>query len=117
MMGTFIKAAITGELQNGIKKKVDVQGQEIMLARVGDKFYAIDNKCPHMGGDLSAGKLEGTIITCPRHASQFDIMDGHNVRWTSGSGLLSATFKTFSSAKPVKSYKVKVEGDAVMVEI
>jgi 3-phenylpropionate/trans-cinnamate dioxygenase ferredoxin component len=116
-MGTFVKAAITAELQNGIKKKVNLQGQEIMLARVGDKFYAIDNRCPHMGGDLSAGKLEGTIITCPRHASQFDITDGHNVRWTSGSGLLSATFKVLSSAKPVKSYKVKVEGDAVMVEI
>ena len=116
-MGTYVKAANTGELQNGSTKKVNVQGQEIMLARVGDKYYAIDNRCPHMAGDLSAGTLAGTIITCPRHSSQFDITDGHNVRWMKGSGLLSAALKAISSSKSVKSYKVNVEGDAVMIEI
>jgi 3-phenylpropionate/trans-cinnamate dioxygenase ferredoxin subunit len=116
-MGTYVKAGNTGELQSGSKKKVTVEGQEIMLARVGDSYYAIANTCPHLGGDLSAGTLEGKVITCPRHASQFDITDGHNIRWTSGSGIMSAAFKAFSSAKPVKSYKVKVEGGAVMVEV
>lgn len=116
-MGSYVKAAATGEFQDGSKKKVNVQGQEIMLARVGGNYYAIGNLCPHMGGDLAAGTLEGTIITCPRHGSQFDITDGHNVRWTKGSGLTSAVFKAVSSAKPVKSFKVKVEGDAVMVEV
>ncbi len=44
-----------------------------LLARVGDKYYAADNRCPHMGGKLSPGKLEGTVVTCPRHGSQFDL--------------------------------------------
>jgi 3-phenylpropionate/trans-cinnamate dioxygenase ferredoxin subunit len=116
-MGTFVKAANTGDLSNGSKIKVSLQGHDIMLARVGDSYYAIDSRCPHMGGDLSAGTLDSRIITCPRHGSQFDISDGHNVRWLKGSGLMSAVLKTFSSAKPVRSYPVKVEGDAVMVEI
>jgi 3-phenylpropionate/trans-cinnamate dioxygenase ferredoxin subunit len=116
-MGTYVKAANTGEFQNGSKKKVNVQGQEIMLAMVAGNYYAIDNRCPHMGGDLSAGTLEGTVITCPRHASQFDITDGHNIRWMKGSGFLSAALKAVSSARPVKSYQVKVEGDTVMVEV
>jgi 3-phenylpropionate/trans-cinnamate dioxygenase ferredoxin subunit len=116
-MGAYVKALNSAELQNGGKKKVNLQGNEILLARVADKFYAIDNKCPHLGGDLSAGTLEGMVINCPRHASQFDITDGHNIRWMKGSGFVSAAFKALSSAKPVKSYKVKVEGDAVMVEI
>ncbi|MGD0794909.1 MAG: Rieske 2Fe-2S domain-containing protein [Dehalococcoidales bacterium] len=116
-MGTFVKAANTSEFQGINKKKVEVQGEEIMLAKVGDSYYAIANRCAHMAGDLSAGTLEGTVITCPRHGSQFDITDGHNVRWLGGPGLVPALLKPFSSAKPVKSYKVKVEGDAVMVEV
>jgi len=116
-MGTYVKAANTADLENGAKKKLSVQGREIMLAKAGGAYFAIDNRCPHMGGDLSEGTLEGVIITCPRHGSQFDIMDGHNVRWMKGSGLMSKAFNSISSSKPVKSYKVKVEGDAVMIEI
>jgi 3-phenylpropionate/trans-cinnamate dioxygenase ferredoxin subunit len=99
------------------KKKVNVQGQEIMLARVGDKYYAIGNRCPHMGGDLAAGKLEGAIITCPRHGSQFDITDGHNIRWMKGSGLAAAMGKVLKAPRPVLPYRVKVEGDAILVEV
>jgi 3-phenylpropionate/trans-cinnamate dioxygenase ferredoxin subunit len=116
-MGTYVIAAKTSEFQNGSKKKVSVQGQEIMLARVGDKYYAIGNRCAHMGGDLSAGKLEGTTITCPRHGSQYDIRDGHNIRWMTGSGLIVAMNKVVKSPRGVSSYKVKVEGDAVMIEV
>ena len=116
-MGTYIKAGATGELQDGSKKKVNLQGQEIMLARVGDKYYAIGNRCAHMGGDLSAGKLEGTIITCPRHGSQFDVTDGHNIRWMSGSGPVAAVGKIFKPPRGVSSFKVKIEGDAIMVEV
>ena len=115
-MGTFVVAASVGDFKNMPMKKVTVNGQEIMLARVGQNYYAIGNRCPHMHGDLSAGKLEGTIVTCPRHGSQFDITDGHNVRWL-GSGLINAVFKSMSSPKPARSYKVKVQGNDVMVEI
>jgi 3-phenylpropionate/trans-cinnamate dioxygenase ferredoxin component len=116
-MGTYIKAANTGDLKNGITKKVNVQGQDIMLAMSGGSYFAIDNRCPHMAGDLSAGKLEGLIITCPRHGSQFDITNGNCIRWMKGSGLVSKAFNAISSSKAVKSYKVKVEGDNVLVEL
>ena len=116
-MANYVKAGTTGEFQNGSKKKISVQGQEIMLAKVGDKYYAIGNSCAHMGGDLSAGKLEGTTITCPRHGSQYDITDGHNIRWMMGSGLSASVGKILKSPRGVPSYKVKVEGDAIMVEV
>ena len=116
-MGTYVKAGNTGNFQNVTKMKVNVQGQEIMLARVGDNYYAIAGRCPHMGGDLAGGKLEGTIITCPRHGSQFDITDGRNIRWMKGAGAAAALGKILRSPRPVKSYKVKVEGDSIMVEV
>jgi 3-phenylpropionate/trans-cinnamate dioxygenase ferredoxin component len=116
-MGNYFKAAGAVEFQGINKKKVVLEGQEIMLAKVGGNYYAIANRCAHMGGDLSAGKLEGNIITCPRHGSQYDITDGHNVRWLGGSGMVPAMLKPFSSPRPVQSYKVKLQGDDIMVEI
>ena len=116
-MGNFIEAGKTTDNQDGTKKKIQVQGQEIFLARVDDKYYAVSNHCPHLGGDLSAGELEGKIITCPRHKSQFDITNGNVVRWLKGSGLLSAIGKAFKSPKSLRTYNVKVEGDTILIEI
>ena len=88
-MSELVKVAQVDELKDGAMKEVLAQGREILLARVGDNYYAADNRCPHMGGKLSRGKLEGTIVTCPRHGSQFDLSDGRVVRWLKGSGLVS----------------------------
>ncbi len=116
-MGSFVEAGQTSEFEDGTMKKVLVQGQEILLARVGDKYYATENRCPHLGGELSAGKLEGTVVTCPRHGSQFDLGDGKVVRWLKGSGLFSAVGKALKPPKPLKTYSVRIEGNAVLIEI
>jgi 3-phenylpropionate/trans-cinnamate dioxygenase ferredoxin component len=107
----------TKELQNGQMKKFNTGKQEILLARVNDKFYASDNRCRHMGGNLSAGKLEKTIVTCPLHHSQYDLVDGHVVRWTDWSGIKLSLSKIFKPPSPLKTYKVRMEGDKVFVEI
>ena len=98
-------------------KKTEVQGREILLARVGDSYYAADNRCPHLNGDLSQGKLEGTVVTCPRHASQFDLKDGNVVRWLKGSGILSKIGGALKSSRPLTTYRVTVVDDTVLVEI
>jgi len=116
-MGNFVEAAKTAEFEDGTMKKVLAQGQEILLARVGDSFYATDNLCPHLKGNLSAGKLEGTVVTCPRHGSQFDLKNGKVVRWLKGSGLLSTVGKALKPPKPLKIYNVKIEGDKILIEI
>lgn len=116
-MGTYTKVATINEIPDGGKKKVIIGGVEIMLARVGDSYYALANKCPHLGGDLSAGKLEGAVITCPRHGSQFDVRDGHNIRWTDTSGVTLLAFKILKSPRPARTYNVKVEGENILVEV
>ncbi|MBN2462083.1 MAG: Rieske 2Fe-2S domain-containing protein [Dehalococcoidia bacterium] len=116
-MGNFVEVAKKDDLANGAMKEVKAQGQDVLLARVADKYYAIDNRCPHFGGNLSRGRLEGTVVTCPLHGSQFDITNGQVVRWLKGAGVLSAVGKALKSPKSVVTYKVKVEGDNVLVEI
>jgi 3-phenylpropionate/trans-cinnamate dioxygenase ferredoxin subunit len=88
-----------------------------MLARIDRRYYAVQNKCPHLGGDLSQGTLENTVITCPRHGSQFNLTDGSVVRWLKGSGLMSTIGKTLKSPDNLTTYKVKIENQDIMVEI
>jgi len=116
-LGKFLEAGKTGEYRDGMKKKVVVGGHEILLARVGGSYYAVDNRCPHMGGQLAAGQLEGTVVTCPLHGSQFDITDGHNIRWLKGSGLLTTVGKIFKSPRGLSVYKTRVDGDTILVEV
>ncbi len=114
-MNNFQEAGKVGDLADGAMKMVDIGGHKIVLARVGDRYYAANNRCPHLGGNLSAGKLEGTIVTCPWHHSQFDLTDGHVVRWTDWTGLLSTMNQALKPPQPLQTYETKVEGDRILV--
>ena len=116
-MGKLIRLANTKDLTDGTMKKCRVQGIEILIARIEGKYYAAQNKCPHFGGDLSKGKLEGTTVTCPRHGSQFNVTDGSVVRWLKGTGLISIIGKTLKSPHKLITYNTKIDGQDIMVNI
>lgn len=116
-MSRFADAAGVDDLADGAMKSVKVEGQNVLLARVGGRYYATDGRCPHMGGELSHGRLEGTIVTCPRHGSQFDIATGKVLRWTKWTGITLALAKAFKSPRPVKTYQVQLEGDRILVDL
>jgi nitrite reductase/ring-hydroxylating ferredoxin subunit len=115
-MGKFTEVSKIDDLKNGMMKSVNVAGRQILLAMVGDKYYAVDNLCPHMKGNLAQGKLEGTVVTCPLHGSQFDISNGQVVRWLKG-GLMSKLGKAIKPSKDLTVYNVKVEDGKVLVEV
>jgi 3-phenylpropionate/trans-cinnamate dioxygenase ferredoxin subunit len=115
-MAKFTEVAKVEELKSGTMRKVSAEGQEILLVRVGDKYYAASDRCPHMKGDLSQGKLEGTVITCPVHGSQFDISSGQVVRWLKG-GLMSKLGGALKMSKALTVYNIKIENDKVLIEI
>jgi nitrite reductase/ring-hydroxylating ferredoxin subunit len=51
-------------------------GKEIALFNVKGTIFALNNHCPHMGGPLGEGGLEGKMVTCPWHGWQFDVTNG-----------------------------------------
>lgn len=102
-MGTFHKVAEVKDLAPGFGKSVEVGGQQIALFNVGGTFYAIGDACTHRGGSLSEGALEGTTVSCPLHGAEFEVTTGKNL--------------TPPAPSPVPSYKVRVEGNEVQVEI
>ena len=55
---------------------VTVDDQDVALFRRGDEVLAIGNLCPHQGGSLCDGFVEGDIVTCPLHGWEFDLRSG-----------------------------------------
>src|SRR4030042_7215888 len=96
-MGKQVNVAAESDLAEGTMKAVSVEGQEVLLARTQDGFHAIGNICPHMKGRLSRGTLDGSIVTCPRHGSQFDVRTGENIRWLKGRGIVSGKQKLLNT--------------------
>ena len=114
-MEDFIQLTTTESLEVGRLKAVSLDGHEMLVARVGDEYFIADAKCPHMGGHLPEGTLEGTILTCPRHHSQFDLRDGHVVRWTDWEGATLSIAKLLRHPRSLRTYAVKIEGGNILV--
>jgi 3-phenylpropionate/trans-cinnamate dioxygenase ferredoxin component len=113
----FISVGRVSELQPGQMRMVKVRNREILLAKVGDKYYAAENRCRHMGGNLSKGKLSGTIVTCPLHGSQYDLTDGHIVRWTNWPKSLLALDQIRSKKRPLPVFPVRIQGDSIEIKV
>ncbi len=101
-MPGWIRMATLEELPPGGSKEVVHDGRIYALFNVEGEIRAIDGLCPHQGGPLAEGTLDGPIVTCPWHGWQFDVRTG---------------------ATPVSSrvrqdvFEVKVEGRDVLVAV
>jgi 3-phenylpropionate/trans-cinnamate dioxygenase ferredoxin subunit len=106
----YAAVATISEVPNGTLKKFTLQNREILLANIDGIISAIDNICPHLGGDLSLGKLEGTVITCPRHQAKFDV--------TTGRCLSPPHVSPYSPKLPnLTAYPVKIEKQKILIKI
>jgi 3-phenylpropionate/trans-cinnamate dioxygenase ferredoxin subunit len=114
-MGEFIEVAVADEFADGALRQVEVDGHELLVARAAGEFFITDNRCPHLGGRLSKGALEGTVLTCHLHHSQFDLRDGRVLRWTDWSGPVLTIAELARHPRPLRTYEVRVEDDRVYV--
>jgi len=96
------KIATIHEIPSGQAKKVKVGEKDIALFNVNGTFYAIDNTCPHRGGPLSEGELEGQEVVCPWHGARFNVTTGAHL--------------SPPAPRDVTAYKVLVTGDDVQIE-
>jgi nitrite reductase/ring-hydroxylating ferredoxin subunit len=101
-MGEFTKVATTTELAPGNIKKLEIAGREIALYNVDGQYYATSNICPHQGGPLDEGILEGTSVVCPWHAWAFDVCNG---------------VSPVNPRAKIDCYPVKVEGTDILIKV
>lgn len=102
-MTEFIKIATKEEMSDGEMKLIEVDDQLVILFRVDDQFYCLDDVCTHDGGTLSDGEFSGCEIECPRHGARFDVRNGKVV-------CMPATQATVA-------HEVKIEGQDIFVKL
>ncbi len=98
---TFVRVATLAEVPPGTARAVDVAGRRIALVNIGGTVYAIDDTCTHERVSLAGGQVTGEIIVCPKHGSRFHVPTGRVL--------------SLPAVRPVSTYAVKVEGDAIWV--
>ena len=76
-------------------------GHVIAVFPLGDRFAAVDNRCPHMGFPLDRGTVSNGILTCHWHHARFDLSSG-------------GTFDPF--ADDVRAFPVTVSDGRVWVD-
>lgn len=94
--------AHASDIPPGTTKRVEVDGDGVLLCNVDGTIYAVEDVCTHDGGPLDEGELDGCRIMCPRHGALFDV--------TTGAAL------TPPAVVPLPTYSVRVDGDDVFVE-
>jgi nitrite reductase (NADH) small subunit len=98
----WIKAGKASELDEGKSQIVNANNKELALFKIEGKVYALENTCPHRGGPLVEGYLEGSEVTCPWHAWVFDVKTG--------------VCQTMPDTKQ-PTFKVKIESGEILVEV
>lgn len=111
----FIALTSTEGIAPGTMREVTLEGHHFLVTRAGDDYLVTDARCPHMGGHLAEGVLEGSVITCPWHHSQFDLADGSCLRWTDWSGALQSVAELVRHPRPLRAYECRVENGTVWV--
>ncbi|MBI2871017.1 MAG: Rieske 2Fe-2S domain-containing protein [Candidatus Omnitrophica bacterium] len=101
-MGSLIKACSAAEVPAGECRTVEVSGRQLGLFNVDGKIYCLDNTCPHQGGPLGEGSLEGSVVTCPWHGWQFDVTTG---------------VSPVNPAAQAETVACKIEGGSILVEL
>lgn len=101
-MAKFVKVAQKSEIPDDSGHLVEVDGKEIALFKSEGKVYAIYNVCPHAGGPMAEGGINGKLAMCPWHGWEFDVTTGKC---------------TFNEAIQQPTFKVKEDGEDIYVEI
>ena len=100
-MSEFTRVADAKDISPGKSVCVEFGDEKVAVFNVEGTFYAVADTCTHVGGSLSGGTVDGTVVTCPLHGASFDLKTGNVI----GPPASSA----------VTCYQVRVDGDEVQI--
>ncbi len=87
----------------GELRSFKVKDREFLAVNLDGKVFCLDGRCTHAGAPLAEGTLEGEVLTCPWHYSQFNITSGAVLR--------------DPAHKPLKTYDVKEKEKTLYIDL
>ncbi|MCG8592167.1 MAG: Rieske 2Fe-2S domain-containing protein [Proteobacteria bacterium] len=99
----FLEVASLQDIPDGGGLAVRVGETPVGLFRVGDRVYAMEDRCPHRDFPLTNGTLRGCVVVCAAHGWDFDVRTGFKPGDPDGF--------------PIPCFAVRLEGDAVWVDV
>jgi len=99
--GTMTAVGELADLPPGGRISAVIDDRAILVVRVGDEVYAVEDLCSHDGQPLTDGSLRGAQIVCPRHGARFDLATGKPL-------CMPATM-------PIGVFEVRIDGDKILV--
>ncbi len=102
-MPKFVKVATRSQIPEGGTQGAVIAGKWLVLVKLQDEVYALEDIGPHGAGPLSKGQIAGEDIKGPGHRSCLHVKTGRAAR--------------DPSMENVATYRVRISGDTVEVEI
>src|SRR5438128_1700882 len=98
----FVKVASASQLAPGSVVEAIVGGGYYAICNVSGLIHALAGICPHRGGPLGQGAVNGVNLTCPWHAWEFDCSTGRH---------------DYNPDVGVATFPVQVVGDEILIDI
>lgn len=106
-------------------KTFNAEGTTVVVAKVGDGYCAVINRCSHLNLPIAGGKVDAAAgtITCPWHNSVFDLCTGRNLDWVQG--VVGVKLPEWSrkivalgkEPQPIQSFRVTEDEGKLFVEV
>lgn len=98
-----VRVAPLSDLPDEAGVRVEVTDHRIAVFRVGERVYALGDRCSHAEASLAEGAVFDDEVECPRHGAAFGLADGEA--------------RTLPATGPVPVYEVDVEDGVVYLTI
>ena len=102
--GRWIRVTACDNIPPREGRAARIGDRELAIFNLGDRFLAVDNRCPHRGGPLCDGIVAGAAVVCPLHAWKVSLETG-------------AVERPADANACVRTYATRVDGGVVLVEL
>lgn len=102
-MSEFVPVAKLSDIPESGKLCLEVGDRYVVIVKLGDDYFCLDDVCTHDGGPLGEGELDGNCLVCPRHGAKFDVRTGEAV--------------TMPATEPTARHEVQIDGQDICIKL
>jgi nitrite reductase (NADH) small subunit len=100
----WVRVTTRGSIPVREGRPVRILDRDLAIFNLGERFLAVENRCPHLGGPLADGIVTGCAVVCPLHAWKVQLDTG-------------AVSRPAAGPRCVQTFPTRIDGDVVLVQL